>query len=85
MATVGSALEFKLRLILSSAVSVAGAVAMGGLLPDELDWCDLDDLLPKLKPRWCLGATMAAGGLYTAGAGFNYVAVGKAPLFLACR
>lgn len=68
MATVGSALDFKLRLTLSSAVSVTGAATMGGLLPDELDWCDLDDLLPKLKPRWCLGPTMAPVGLYTASA-----------------
>ena len=62
MATVGSALECKLRLAFSSALSRRDS---GLWLPDELERCDLSDLLPKLKPRWCLGATMAPIGLYT--------------------
>lgn len=45
MAMVGSALECSWRLAFSSAVSSMGR----SWLPDEE--LDLDDLLPKLKPR----------------------------------
>lgn len=53
MAMVGLALERRLRRALSSADSARGRWLRLGGLPEALERCDLDDLLPKLNPRLC--------------------------------
>ena len=59
---VGSALDCRLRLTLSSAVSTTGLMGLLVLPELALERRDLEDLLVKLKPRRCLLVAAAAAG-----------------------
>lgn len=59
---VGSALDCRLRLTLSSAVSTTGLTGLLVLPELALERRDLEDLLVKLKPRRCLLVAAAAAG-----------------------